>query len=150
MNSSKLKAMQTIHLAFCLAIVLMAATSYLTVKDRLYLDADLNQNDIFFPLFPLIGLVSIALGQFLFKKQLSNLQELSADDKIDKYQVAFLMRTALFELPALLNIVGFLVSGNIVFLIAGVVFFMLLVSARPSKQAIIEALGLNYPDTEKL
>ena len=142
--------MQTIHLAFCLAIVLMAATSYLTVKDRLYLDADLNQNDIFFPLFPLIGLVSIALGQFLFKKQLSNLQELSADDKIDKYQVAFLMRTALFELPALLNIVGFLVSGNIVFLIAGVVFFMLLVSARPSKQAIIEALGLNYPDTEKL
>ncbi|WP_448636135.1 hypothetical protein [Pedobacter panaciterrae] len=150
MNSSKLKAMQTIHLAFCLAIVLMAATSYLTVKDRLYLDADLNQNDIFFPLFPLIGLVSIALGQFLFKKQLSNLQELSADDKINKYQVAFLMRTALFELPALLNIVGFLVSGNIVFLIAGVVFFMLLVSARPSKQAIIEALGLNYPDTEKL
>jgi hypothetical protein len=150
MNSSKLKAMQTIHLAFCLAIVLMAATSYLTVKDRLYLDADLNQNDIFFPLFPLIGLVSIALGQFLFKKQLSNLQELSADDKINKYQVAFIMRTALFELPALLNIVGFLVSGNIVFLIAGVVFFMLLVSARPSKQAIIEALGLNYPDTEKL
>lgn len=142
--------MQTIHLAFCLAIVLMAATSYLTVKDRLYLDADLNQNDIFFPLFPLIGLVSIALGQFLFKKQLSNLQELSADDKINKYQVAFIMRTALFELPALLNIVGFLVSGNIVFLIAGVVFFMLLVSARPSKQAIIEALGLNYPDTEKL
>jgi len=150
MNSSKLKAMQTIHLAFCLAIVLMAATSYLTVKDRLYLDADLNQNDIFFPLFPLIGLVSIALGQFLFKKQLSNLQELSADDKINKYQVAFIMRTALFELPALLNIVGFLVSGNIVFLIAGVVFFMLLVSARPSKQAIIEVLNLNYPDTEKL
>lgn len=142
--------MQTIHLAFCLAIVLMAATSYLTVKDRLYLDADLNQNDIFFPLFPLIGLVSIALGQFLFKKQLSNLQELPADDKINKYQVAFLMRTALFELPALLNIVGFLVSGNIVFLIAGVVFFMLLVSARPSKQAIIEVLNLNYPDTEKL
>jgi len=60
------------------------------------------------------------------------------------------MRTALFELPALLNIVGFLVSGNIVFLIAGVVFFMLLVSARPSKQAIIEVLNLNYPDTEKL
>ncbi|ETZ19291.1 hypothetical protein [Pedobacter sp. V48] len=150
MNSSKLKAMQTIHLAFCLAIVLMAATSYLTVKDRLYLDADLNQNDVFFPLFPLIGLVSIALGQFLFKKQLSNVQELSADDKINKYQVAFLMRTALFELPALLNIVGFLVSGNIVFLIAGVVFFMLLVSARPSKQAITEALNLNYPDTEKL
>jgi hypothetical protein len=74
----------------------------------------------------------------------------AADDKINKYQVAFLIRTALFELPALLNIVGFLVSGNIVFLIAGVVFFMLLVSARPSKQAIIEALNLNYPDTEKL
>ena len=142
--------MQTIHLAFCLAIVAMAATSYLTVKNRLYLDADLNQNDIFFPLFPLVGLVSIALGQFLFKKQLSNLQELSADDKINKYQVAFLMRTALFELPALLNIVGFLVSANFVFLIVGVVFFMLLVSARPSKQAIIEALNLNYPDTEKL
>jgi hypothetical protein len=75
MNSSKLKAMQTIHLAFCLAIVAMAATSYLTVKDRIYLDADLNQNDVFFPLFPLIGLVSIALGQFLFKKHLSNLHE---------------------------------------------------------------------------
>jgi len=60
------------------------------------------------------------------------------------------MRTALFELPALLNIVGFLVSANFVFLIVGVVFFMLLVSARPSKQAIIEALNLNYPDTEKL
>lgn len=142
--------MQTIHLAFCLAIVAMAATSYLTVKDRVYLDADLNQNDVFFPLFPLVGLVSIALGQFLFKKQLSNLHERSADDKINKYQVAFLIRTALFELPALLNIVGFLLSGNIVFLTAGVVFFMLLVSARPSKQAIIEALNLNYPDTEKL
>lgn len=150
MNSSKLKTMQTIHLAFCLAIITMAATSYLTVKDRLYLDTSLNQAEVFFPLFPIIGIVSLIAGQFLYKQQISNLQELSAENKINKYQVAFIIRTALFEFPSLLNIVGFLVSGNIIFLIASLIFFVFLLATRPKKQTIIDELNLSYPDTEKL
>lgn len=142
--------MQTIHLAFCLAIITMAATSYLTVKDRLYLDMSLNQAEVFFPLFPIIGIVSLIAGQFLYKRQISNLQELSAEHKINKYQVAFIMRTALFEMPSLLNIVGFLVTGNLIFLIVALIFFVFLLTTRPKKQTIIDELNLSYPDTEKL
>jgi hypothetical protein len=152
MNSSKIKIMQTLLSAFCLAIISFAMVSLLLNKDKIYLDLSIASDRTgFYPLFPLIGLGLIALGLFLFNKQLSNLPEgAGLDEKTAGYQTAFIIRSAFLEGASLLNIVGFLISANAIFLVLPAIAVTVLILTRPTKQGVIAALNLSYPDTEKL
>ena len=148
---SKLKPIQTIHLAFCSALLVFAIVSTSLVKDKIYFDASFTQGDPLYPLFPVFGIVSIIAGIFLFKRKIAGIDDIeSFEAKMVKYQVAFLIRCAFLEAAALMNTVGFLTTGNAVFLTAAILPFLALVIFRPTKANVTEALNLHYPETEQL
>ncbi|MES2454896.1 MAG: hypothetical protein V4594_05135 [Bacteroidota bacterium] len=148
---SKLKTIQTIHLAFCSAILAFAAVATLTVKDKIYFEASFSQDNPFYPLFPILGIIAVVAGVFLFNKNASAIAEMETlDKKLTKYQEAFLIRTALLEGAALMNTVAFLISANLVFLLVVAIPFLTLVRFRPTKDSIIETLNLQYPESEQL
>ncbi|MGY4386295.1 putative membrane protein (GlpM family) [Pedobacter sp. UYP24] len=146
---SKLKPIKTIHLAFCAAILTLAAVSAITVKNNIYFDVALNQNNGLYPLFPILAIIVTVVGIFLFNKQIAAIDNAETfDSKFMKYQTAFLVRCAFLEGGALMNVVGFLMTANTVFLIAAAIPFLYLVRSRPTKDQIVEDLNLQYPDTE--
>jgi hypothetical protein len=148
---NKLKATQTIHMAFCAAVLLFAIVAFITVRDRIHFDASFNQDIGLYPLFPILGVVTIIAGMKIYKKQLSDIEHLvSFEEKFAKYQVAFLIRCAFLQAGALMNVSGFLVTANLVFLIAFMLPFFFLAKFRPNKTAVIEDLNLQYPDTNEL
>nr|WP_276898249.1 hypothetical protein [Pedobacter kyonggii] len=73
-----------------------------------------------------------------------------ADTKINMYQSAFIISSAMLEGGALFNIVGFFMTHNSFFLIFGAANFIFLILKRPTKNKLISALQLQYPDTEAL
>jgi len=150
-SGNKLKPIKMIHLAFCAAIGIFAITVFSIVKDQVHFDACFDQDIGLYPLFPIMAAFSVFAGIMLFNKQIS-LVERSADldAKLTKYQVAFLIRCAFLEGGSLMNISAFLISANLVFLLAAIVPFVFLVKYRPSKTEVIEDLDLQYPDTEQL
>lgn len=74
----------------------------------------------------------------------------TAETKINMYQSAFIISAAMLEGGALFNIVGFFMTHNSFFLIFGAVNFIFLILKRPTKDKLISALQLQYPDTESL
>ncbi len=146
---SKLKAIKTTHLAFCAALLIFAAVAPVIVENNIYFDSALNQNNGLYPLFPVLAIIFTIVGIFLFNKQIAAIDNSETfDTKFMKYQTAFLIRCAFLEGAALLNVAGFLVTANAVFLVAAAVPFLFLVKLRPTKENVIETLNLQYPDTE--
>ena len=147
MNASKLKIMQVIHTAFCAAITGFAIVALIMRKERIHLDLSLDNNDPYFPLFPILAVISVAVGFYMFNKQIRSMDPmLGGDDKIAAYQTAFILRCAFIEAPALLNVVGFLM----VYLIVAAAVLVVFILTRPTKQHVIDTTGLQFPDTEKL
>jgi hypothetical protein len=151
MNPSKLKIMQVIHTAFCAAITGFAIVALIMRKERIHLDISFSGNDPYFPLFPILAVISVAVGFFMFSKQIRSLGPmLTGDDKIAGYQTAFIVRCAFIEAPALLNVVAFLIYGNLVYLVVAAAVLVVFILTRPTKQHVIDTTGLQFPDTEKL
>lgn len=152
MNSSKLKTMQIILAAFCFSQISFALVTLMLNQYRIFLSFSASVEDAgLFPLFPILGLVFIGMSTFMFKKQVSGIpKEATADEKITGYQTAFIIRCAFLEGASLINIVGFLISGNLAFLFIAAIALTALIFSRPTRERIIDALTLSYPDTEKL
>lgn len=143
--------MQVIHTAFCAAIAGFAIVALILRKERIHLDLSFDKNDPYFPLFPILAVISVAVGFYMFNKQVRSLDPLlTGDDKIAAYQTAFIVRCAFIEAPALLNVVAFLIYGNMVYLIVVAAVLAVFVLIRPTKQHVIDTTGLQFPDTEKL
>ncbi|RZK68805.1 MAG: hypothetical protein EOO85_23545 [Pedobacter sp.] len=151
MTPSKLKTMQVIHTAFCTAITGFAIVALIMRKDRIHFTVSIDASDPYFPLFPILALISLAVGFYMFNKNISSIDHVSSgDEKITAYQSAFIVRCAFIEAPALLNIIAFLMSGNAVYLVIAAIILIVFIMTRPNKQKVIDALNLQFPDTEKL
>jgi hypothetical protein len=149
--TNKIKTIQTIHLAFCGAVLVFAITVFTMVSDRVYFDMSFDQDNGLFPLFPIIAFIAIFVGIKLFNKQLADLDyTVNLDSKFAKYQTAFLIRTAFLDAGALMNISAFLITANLVFVVAALFPFFFLLRFRPSKDEVIEVLKLQYPETDQL
>lgn len=147
----KLKPIQIIHLAFCVGILMFATVTLFINKDTLYFNASFEETAPFNPIFPLIAVIGVFMGSFLYVQQIAKLAfDSTFDQKIAKYQTALLIKFALCEGGALLNIVGFLVTSNVLFLCFAAFSFVALAIARPNKDKAIKDLQLQYPDTEGL
>lgn len=148
---NKLKPIKTIHAAFCAAVLLFAVTVFFMVRTRVYFDANFNQDNGLYPLFPIMALFAIFAGIKLFNKHIALVEESAdLDSKFAKYQVAFLIRCAFLEGGALMNVSAFLITANLVFVLAALFPFFFLVKFRPNKAEVVEVLNLQYPETEQL
>ncbi len=147
----KLKTLQTIHLAFCIFIFLFATVALLVNKNILFFDASFASSAPFNPIFPAVAIIAIALGTIMFNKKMASITPVQPlEFKFTQYQVAFLIRCAFFEAGALLNIVGFFNTYNLFFILFAAASFVALLLSRPTKDKVISALQLQYPDTENL
>ncbi|WP_343522667.1 hypothetical protein [Pedobacter sp.] len=149
--NTKLKTLQIIHLALCSGVFLFALVTVFLNRETMFFDANPQTTAPFNPIFPIMGLITISASIFFFRNLIAKIDKsAAADTKINMYQSAFIISSALLEGGALFNIVGFFMTRNSFFLIFGLANFVFLVLKRPTKDKLISALQLQYPDTEAL
>ena len=115
----------------------------------MFFDANPKTTAPFNPIFPIVGLVTISASIFFFKNVIAKIDR-STDlgTKINQYQSAFIISSALLEGGALFNTVGFFITQNAFFLIFSAANFIYLILKQPTKDKLISNLQLQYPDTE--
>ncbi|WP_316802453.1 hypothetical protein [Pedobacter nototheniae] len=151
MNQSKLKIMQIMHLAFCMAVMLFLLLAVFITKDQLFFNANPATTSPFNPIFPIMGLASLSFALIGFKKAMSAMDAtINTDSKLTRYQTAFIIKMAFLEAGALLNITVFFITHNLFFLVFALISLVGLIISRPTKEKIIESLNIQYPDTENL
>lgn len=149
--NTKLKTLQTIHLALCAGVFLFALITIFLNRETMVFDANPQTTSPYNPLFPIFGLITLTGSIFFFRNLISKIDKsATADTKINMYQSAFIISSALLEAGALFNIIGSFLSHNSFFLIFGLANFVFLVLKRPTKDKLISTLQLQYPDTEAL
>ena len=143
--------MQLMHVSFCVFLVLFGLTAFFLGKETIYFDLSADKGETIYPLFPIMAIILLSLGSFLHNRFLADINlQLPFEEKLTRYQVAFIIRAAFFEAAGLMNIVGFIVITNSVFLIVTGIVLLIFIALRPTRDGLINALSLSYPDTEKL
>ncbi|MDT0605506.1 hypothetical protein [Croceitalea rosinachiae] len=145
-----LKTLSILHLAL-LAGPLLAAIFF-------YLNTEVNingaSNEIFIYVFPVIGLAGIFASKFLYQQFLKPLKQHELlQTKLAGLQTASLIQYAVVEGPALLNIVWFGQTGNLLYLTIGAVLLIYLFILRPTKTKVetdLELKGAHKRQFDKL
>ena len=149
--NTKLKTLQIIHLALCAGVFLFALVTIFLNREIMFFDANPKTTSPFNPIFPIMGLITISASIFFYRNLMAKIDKKApADTKINMYQSAFIISSAMLEGGALFNIVGFYMTHNSFFLIFGAANFIFLILKRPTRNKLISALQLQYPDTEAL
>lgn len=99
--------------------------------------SEFNQEDIFVYLLPIIAMAGIFVGKFLYPKLLIPVKKKETlQQKLAGFQTASLIQYALVEGPALINIVWFSITGNLLYLTIGGVLIIYLFTLRPTKDKV--------------
>lgn len=149
--NTKLKPLQTIHLALCSGVFLFALITIFLNRDMMFFDAHPERSAPFNPIFPIAGLITLTSSIYFFRNVISKIEKNATTDiKINQYQSAFIVAAALLEGGALINVVGFYLTHNAFFLIFALANFIFLILRRPTKDKLIADLGIQYPESEAL
>ncbi len=101
------------------------------------------EGDIFIYVFPFIGLMGVLASTYMFKILIKNLENKPGlHEKLAGFLSASLIRFALLEGPAILNLVWFSNTGNLLFLTVAGVLVLLLFLQRPTKLKVDRELHL--------
>ncbi len=135
-----IKTLSLIHLVMVAGPLLVGTILYLNTNIKM--DGSIG-DDIFVYVFPLMALVGIFSGKYIYNILLNNLKK--NDDlqqKLVGYQTASFVKWGLLEGPALLNIMWFSTNGNLLFLTVGGTLLVFLFAQRPTKSKIENELEL--------
>ena len=145
-----LVALRILHLALVAAVVVFGAVVHFVLLPLP--DFQPNQNSVLFVNLSAVYLVFAAtIGYWLFGNQLKTAKKLKTlNDKLNAYRSASIVRFALLEGAALVAIVFYLLTGNIVLLgIAGIGLLVLLL-AHPNPTKLKDHLDLSQAELARL
>jgi hypothetical protein len=122
---------------------------FLYANDQL--TGDKNQVDLFITLVPIIIVISLTTGYFIFKKLTESISDsVPLKVKLIKYQQAVIVRCAFMELTGLSGAVAALITGELYFLMAPLFAILLFYFTRPSTYTITADLKLSSPEKSLL
>ena len=148
-SKSYLSTLRIIYLALVASMTLFGVVSFfLTVTDSIEVNADadfvLMMRYILFAVTP----AALGGGYFVFKNTLSGAVGLpSLKEKLMKYQVAVLVRSASLEIPGLLAAVAALITGELSFLLFTAIIIVLFIMLLPGINTIVQDLNLSRKET---
>jgi hypothetical protein len=99
-----------------------------------------------------IAAISVAVGIRMYNKKLRETvsQTISLADKLNQYRSALILFMACCEMPALLAITVFFMSGNYLLFIVPGLMVLLMASRIPTAQKLITLLQLDWNDQQQL
>lgn len=141
------KTLNIIHMALAAGQILFAAVTFIIPKNPVKGPG----NDTLIYIAPVLAITCFIAGHILFLKLLSNIRkDTLLKAKLIAYQAATIIRLALLEGPSLFSIIGFLLTGKLIFLVIAGALVAYFIYLRPSRQKIEDDLNLDYEEKAEL
>jgi hypothetical protein len=130
-------------------VVFSGVVLFLKNTDQITLDEGLAH--LFLYIVPLFVIASLAAAYFIFDMMLGKVNSaLPLKQKLIRYQVAYIIRTAVLEVSGLLGAVAALITGEIYFLSAPLLIILIFFLLRPSAHHIAADLKLSIAERDLL
>ncbi len=134
-NTGTFKALQIIHRAMLLGMILFAAIAFFLNYSGNFPPALQQYDQVLQVIAIVLSIGGFFIGNALFKKKIFYLRESGVDlnNKLSGYRSASLLQWALLEGPALFTIICFLLVGNYAFLALAGALMILFAINTPTK-----------------
>ncbi|MCB9223494.1 MAG: hypothetical protein H6582_04890 [Crocinitomicaceae bacterium] len=140
-----------IFFAMMMGMIVFTIIAFVVIKDNAEF-AIPGMEDPFFIIAPVVLVIGMGMGNFLFQKLITPAQEESKSlhQKTSIYFSATIIRYGLTEGPVLVAVVALLQSTNIFYLIfvgIGILYFLTL---KPRPEKIAKDLNLDYDQRDEM
>lgn len=99
----------------------------------------------------LVASAMLYLSSYLYKKRTAVItQNVTLEEKINQYRAAAILRAALIETAALSLGIGYLLSGELIYLGALIIPLVYFAYTFPKEDVMIHAMDLTYTEQQKL
>ncbi len=104
---------------------------------------------VFIWVIPLVAVSGMIASILVFRAKIQKARGIEDFvSRLSAYKTALIIRWALLEGPALLAVIGYLISGEILFFSIAVMLIMILLISRPSRKKL--AMDLQLSSIEKI
>ncbi len=136
-----------LHLAFCASIFLFACVVIALKIEEASFDFEFGQNTAIYVVFPILAIVSMLISPLFFKNYIASGDKLATPpEKLNRYMTGFIVMCAFLEAGALANLVGLLITGNLLFLFFAGGCLVMLITNVPTKNKVANLLNLQQED----
>ena len=143
-------SIRIIHFALILGLILFWAVSTFG-KILPFQGTNESLKVTFQVLVPLAIIACITASQMLYNAKLYAIQkEMELEEKLVHFRMAFIIKCALLEIPAILSLVALLLTAEQLFSLLAAGMIAYLISQFPNKQKILDALPLSHSEIETL
>lgn len=140
-----------LHAAMFIGIVIFAVVSYvlhnvMEIGESLTV---LPSNTIY--LIILLATALLWIASIMYKNRASRIEgDLLLTERITRYRIAAILRVALTEAASFTVIIGYLLSGNLTYLLIAIIPLLYFAYTFPRDKEIIQALNLSYSEQQQL
>lgn len=104
---------------------------------------NLELNSILEIIVTLLFAVAIGITYIFTKQKMKSITEKKdLSEKLSEYRTLFIMKFAILEMPSILGIVSYILTGNNLFLIYTVLIILVFIVNYPSKVRIASEIGI--------
>lgn len=147
-NQAKVRILQIIHLALTMGVILFIGVIYINYPN---LVLEYNFNNPIFLLVLFMSITSIIVSNKIYLKKITSIdQNISPQEKFPKYQEAMIIRLAIIEGTAMLNVGSSIYFQNLIYLVLALAMVLTMIYHFPSELKIKNDLKLTDLDLEKL
>ena len=138
-----LKTLSFTHVAMLAFQMLFAITAF-AQSNRIYFGV-MNMDDQFVFIVPVLALGGFFGGYLVFKKHKYLLREKDTlQEKLAGYQSSLITRFAMIQLPSLLSVIAYILSGNVFFLFVTGIMSVYFIFLRPTREKVENDLHFDF------
>lgn len=136
MNSNYYQTMLIISIGMIMAII-MTSITFIGIKITEGNTMNMDYDDPMVMVGGIVGIVTIPAGLLFYKSQLTKVkQKVTEEEKLTAYRSLFIIRSAIWEIGMLFNLIVFYMLGSWVplFIVAGV--FLMFATHLPTEMKV--------------
>lgn len=144
-------SLSVFHAAVCFAVALSAGLFYWLRSTGEQTDMHEDLISTFTILVPLLITAAVVGTIFLFNTRIIKIREMTdLPKKLAAYRSLAIMRMAIVEMSAIMTLVAYFLTAQMLFLMSGLAVLFYMIYLRPSAARVKEDLALDYQDQESL
>jgi hypothetical protein len=145
------RALQVLHVAMLAGMVMFTVISVLVIIGQGPLQPGASLEKTLQVVALLVAVGAVAAGFVLFNKRLPAIQAINdVKARMAAYRASAMIRWALIEMPMLLSVISFILTGNYAFLALAIALLLLFAAIRPSKALLVYQLQLSGTEIAEL
>ncbi len=145
------RSITIIHIALVFGLLLFCGVTFFLIDRGQNPETDQDLSSTLQLIIPIIAVAGVLASSILSRSKIKSIKSLNElNQKLQQYRSALILKFALLEAPAILCIVGYLLTANLFYLGFGLAIIFAMAIQFPTKEKAIKELELSPEEQQQM